>query len=180
MKKVSLTFALAVFLLQPIFVSAEETCVELNAPVTSVTDFDANGIVNGRDIAILAKTIRKNKRISRGNRAIEKSNHRSRHHRGFKSRNSRHSRKPQEIVYSPIFDRNADGDVDIIDLFMATRDMGKSSTQEDQKLATISNEILAGTYSCVEAVEVVEVVEDSASDCLSEFDADYCQYINSQ
>ena len=171
MKKVSLTFTLTLFLLQPIFVSAEETCVELNAPVTSVADFDANGIVNGKDIAILAKKTRKNKRISWRNRAIEKSNH-----RGFKSSNSRHSREPQEIVYSPIFDRNADGEIDIIDLFKATRDMGKSSTQEDQKLATISNEILAGTYSCVEVVEPVEPVEGiEGTEC--PYDPDYCQYI---
>ncbi|MDH5600593.1 MAG: hypothetical protein OEY78_04730, partial [Gammaproteobacteria bacterium] len=124
MKKVPLTFALTVFLLQPVFVSAEETCVELNAPVTSVADFDGNGVVNGKDIAILAKQLRKNKRIERRNRAIERSNSRhSRHHRGFKHSKSRHSREPQEVVYVPMFDRNADGEIDNIDLFKATRDM---------------------------------------------------------
>ncbi|MDH5600594.1 MAG: dockerin type I domain-containing protein [Gammaproteobacteria bacterium] len=118
MKKVSLAFGLTVFLLQPIFVSAEETCVELNAPVTSVADFDGNGIVNGQDIAMLAKAMRKNKGGS---------------------------------SYVPMFDRNADGEVDNIDLFKATRDMKKKSTAEDQKLATISLKVIEGTYTCTKA-----------------------------
>ena len=159
MKKVSLTLALTVFLLQPMFVSAEETCVELNAPVISVADFDANGVVNRRDIAILAKVVRKNKRIERRNRAIKRHNsRRSRHHRGEERSNSRRLKEPKQLVYSPMFDRNADGDIDIIDLFKATRDMKKQSTEEDQKLAAISNEIIAGTYSCVEAAAEPEVV----------------------
>lgn len=201
MKKVSLTLALTVFLLQPIFVSAEETCEEFTASfpsVTEVADLDANGVVNGRDIAILAKTIRKNKRISRGNGAIEKSNHRSRHHRGEERSNSRRLKEPQQIVYSLLLDRNSDGEINYIDMFKATRDMGKTSTPEDQELATNYNEFLAGNYVCATTVEAAAeaaakaaakaaaeaaaeaaaLAAASASDC--PFDPDYCQYINSQ
>lgn len=160
MKKVSLTIALTVFFMQPIFVSAEETCVELNAPVTSVADFDGNGVVNRRDIATLSKVIRKNKRIEKRNRKIERYNSRqTRNHKGMEKTNSRRLKEPRELIYSAMFDRNADGEIDYIDLFKATRDLKKQSTEEDKKLAAISKQVLEGTYSCVEEVETVEVVE---------------------
>lgn len=160
MKKISLTIALTVFLMQPIFVSAEEACVELNAPVTSVADFDGNGVVNRRDIATLSKVIRKNKRIERRNHKIERYNsRRTKHHRGVERTNSRRLKETRDLIYAAMFDRNADGEIDIIDLFKATRDIKKQSTEEDQKLAAISKQVLEGTYSCVEENETVEVVE---------------------
>jgi len=118
MMKIPYTLAFTVLFLNPLFVSANETssCAKATtAPVTSVADLDANGIVNGKDIALLSKNIGKKKGI-----------------------------------YSPLFDRNADGKLDNIDVFLATRDMNKNSTKADQELATISNAILAGSYTCVE------------------------------
>lgn len=190
MKKFAFIFTLMTIYTSSVY--AEETCVELNAPVISVADFDASGTVTGKDIAILAKTIRKNKHASRHNRRGEKSNHRSRHHRDsddHKSRHHRRSHEQHETVYSAMFDRNADGVVDVIDLFKATRDMNKSSTAEDQNLARISNEVLEGTYSCVEPVAAEPVVPVEpvaptapttapASDC--PYDPDYCLYIGWQ
>ena len=164
MKKVSLTFALTIFLLQPMFVSAEETCVELTAPGPLVADFDANGVVNRRDMAIFEKVIRKNKRIERRNRIIERYNsRRSKQHRGEERSNSRRLKELQQIIYSPMFDRNTDQEIDASDRYMATLDMGKPSTEEDRKLANIYIKILAGTYSCVEATVKIEADEDAAA-----------------
>ena len=160
--KTSRYLPLVILLILPIFVSAQEgaTCDEFTAPFTSVADFDGNGVVNRRDIAMLAKVIRKNKRIERRNRTIERYNsRRSRHHRGEERSNSRRLKELKQIVYSPLFDRNGDGDVDIIDMFKATRDMGKSSSQTDQKLVTAYNDFMKGTYSCAETTEVEVEVE---------------------
>lgn len=118
MMKISRFLAFALLILQPLFVSADEaaTCVEkLTAPVIPVADFDANGIVNGKDIAMLAKYMKKNR---------------------------------NELAYSPLFDRNGDGEIDNIDMHSAARDMGRTSTPAQQRLANINNEVLAGTYSC--------------------------------
>lgn len=162
--KISRILAFAIVACHPLFVSAGETdiCVEITAPVTSVADFDANGIVDSKDIAILAKHISMQKRASKYNRAIERSNSRDNH--GHDRSNSRLSQRQlkQDVIYSPLFDRNADGEIDGIDLFMATRDMGQASTEEDRKLATISNKILAGTYSCIEPESAPAVEEPAA------------------
>ena len=64
MKKISCTLALTVLILNPLFVSANEksSCVKATtAPVTSLADLDANGTVNGKDIALLSKNIGKKK-----------------------------------------------------------------------------------------------------------------------
>ena len=153
MKKISLTLALTVFLLQPILVSAEETCVELNAPVTDVADFDANGVVNRKDIRILTKYIR-HLRIHKRLASLQ--------NRGSKRVNSKYFRKHlnHEVPFSPLYDRNNDGKINHRDVREVARDMGERSTEEDQKLATINNEILAGTYTCVE--ESAPIVEQSA------------------
>ena len=139
----TLLVALTVFGLNPSFLSAAEisACVELIAPVTLVADFNADGRVNGRDIKLLSRYVRNNRKAERQNRRAERQNRR------FSSHRSRHNRT-YETFYSPLFDRNADGEVNYIDLFKATRDMGKRSTPEDQELATISNEIIDGTYTC--------------------------------
>lgn len=62
----------------------------------------------------------------------------------------------KNTYYSALLDRNADGELDNIDVFLATRDMGKTSTQTDQNLATAYNGILAGTDTCYETVLIEE------------------------
>ena len=156
--KISRILAFTILAFHPLFVYAgePEICVEIEALVPSVADFDANGIVNRKDIAMLRKVIRKNKRIERRNRRIEKYNsRRSRQHRGEEKSNSRRLKELQQIVYAPMFDRNADGEIDYIDMFKATLTMGKESTPADQELVTINKEILAGTYSCVEPTATI-------------------------
>lgn len=150
MKKVSLTFALTVLLLQPIFVSAEETCVELTAPGPLVADFDGNGVVNRRDIRTIMKYVR-HLRIHKRLASLQ--------NRGSRRVNSRYFRRHlnHEVPYSHMYDRDGNGKINYRDVRMAARDMRENSTEEDQKLATIHNEILAGTYSCVpETVTVYE------------------------
>lgn len=150
MKKVSLTFALTVFLMQPMFVSAEETCVEITAPVTSVADFNADGIVNRRDMRMLTKYIQH----ARLHRRLEKLQS-----KGSGRVNSRYFRKhlDHNVAFNPMFDRNADGEINQRDVMLVARDMRKHSTEEDQKLATINNAILDGTYTC-EAVQEEPVI----------------------
>lgn len=154
MKKVSLTFTLAIFLLQPLFVSAEETCEEFTAPVISVADFDANGIVNRKDIRMLRKYmhhVRIHKRLEKlRNRGSERAN----------SRRFRRHLDHEAPAYSPMFDRNADGEIDIIDMFMTTRDRRKNSTQADQKLVTDYNNYLEGSYTCAGTTEVIPESEE--------------------
>lgn len=140
MTKIPHILALTFLFFNPLFVSAYDvvSCDDLTAPVTSVADFDANGVVNGKDIRMLAKYVRKNGKSASHRNKNRSHSHRSRHNRNYKT------------FYSPLFDRNADGELDNIDLFLATRDMGKTSNQTDQKLATISNEIITGTNTCIE------------------------------
>lgn len=168
----TLLVALTVFGLNPSFLSAAESsaCVELTAPVTLVADFNADGRVNGRDIKLLSRYVRNNRKAERQNRRSERQNRRSSSHRNKNrshSHRSRHNRT-YETFYSPLFDRNADGEVNYVDLFKATRDMGKRSTQEDQELATISNEIIAETYTCVEPEVVTEVDTEVVTEVVTE------------
>ena len=146
--KISPALAIMLFIFNPLIASADETalCAEFTEPFPLVADFDANGTVNGKDIAMLAKYMGKKK----------------------------------NAVYSVIFDRNDDGEIDVIDMFMSTRDMGKPSSLSDQNLVTNYNNYLEDNYDCKEVVidEVVtdEVVIDDGIDC--PYDPDYCQYIN--
>ena len=152
--KISRYLPLVLLFLQPIFVSAEETATCDEFTTLSVADFDGNGVVNRRDMAMLAKVIRENKRIEKRNLRIEKYNsRRSRHHRGEEKSNSRRVKELQQIVYSPLFDHNNDGEIDDIDMFKATREMCKTSTTEDQELVAAYNEFLAGNYVCAEPVD---------------------------
>lgn len=142
--KIPFILAITTILLSnPMIASADDgaSCPELASPVTSVADFDGNGVVNGKDIAILAKHLRKS-RSHRGKK------------RGFRSRDRaskrrNHEHASHEVVYSAMYDRNSDGKVNYIDMFKSTRDMNKESTARDQELATISNAIMAGaSYIC--------------------------------
>jgi len=123
--KISRIIALTILLLPPLFVSAEGT-----TPCLSVADFDGDGIVTSKDIALLSKLyMRKGK---------------------------------NKTSYDPLFDRDSNGVVDNIDLFLATREMAKNSTPADQARAE-------GIEECPPPVEAI------ASDC--PYDPDYCQYI---
>lgn len=84
--------------------TGESSCVKATSPLISVADFDANGTVNGKDIATL-------------------------------SRHIENGDKP----YYALYDRNADGELNNIDVYLASRDMNKNSSQFDQEIATIYN-----------------------------------------
>ena len=172
--KISHFLAFALLILQPLFVSADEasTCVEsLTAPVIDVADFDASGLVDSKDIEILRDYMRnKNSFKSKANRENNhhKSNHRSRHN-------------ATEVVYSPLLDRNNDGKINGVDMYRATRDIGETSTPEQQELARINNEFLAGTYVCVAETDAEKLeaerlaAEKLAAEKLLE-DAGTCTY----
>lgn len=119
MTKITHLLTIAALILSPSLVSANVSCDDLEAPITSVADFDGNGTVNGKDIAMLAKSMKK-----------------------------------KNSTYSALFDRNEDGELDNIDVFLATRDMGKTSTADDQELVTAYNGVLQGTYTCSSASDV--------------------------
>jgi len=138
MNKASRILAFAILILNPLVsANAAVSCNDLSAPVAIVADFDANGVVNGKDIAVLAKNMGLYQRSH---------NRRSSHHRSNKnnSHRSRHQRSNREATYSALFDRNADGKINSIDMFLATRDMGKTSSTRDQELITAYN-----TDSCI-------------------------------
>ena len=118
MMKTTLSIALTVLTFNPLFADSNTSCNRSGAsPLTSVADFNADGIVNGKDIAALSRLI----------------GHRNSRHGGHHKSRSNHS----ENAYYALYDRNADGELDNIDVFLATRDMGKSSTQLDKEMVTI-------------------------------------------
>ena len=60
MIKASRILAFALLILNPLAsANADVSCDDLSAPVGLVADFDTNGIVNGKDIAMLAKNMGK-------------------------------------------------------------------------------------------------------------------------
>jgi len=104
-------------ILNPLLASANES----ECPNIVVADVDGNGIVNGKDISLIAKNI--------GNK-------------GKKGK-----------TYYQSHDRDNNGVIDNIDVFKATRDMGKTSTDGDQEIAKA---IIANTYTCETKPTLVE------------------------
>ncbi|MDH5659542.1 MAG: dockerin type I domain-containing protein [Gammaproteobacteria bacterium] len=103
----------SLLILNPLLVSASEgsSCVKAGSPMISAADFDSNGTVDGRDIAILARHVDMRKK-------------------------NRHSSKKDKAYYA-LYDINADGELDKKDLMLAKRDIGNRSTKVDQEIATI-------------------------------------------
>ncbi len=104
----NITFIVVFLLCDPLFAMESSICGQTPAqPLTTVADFDANGIVNGKDIATLAKHIGSNKK------------------------------------YYALYDRNADGVLDNKDIYLASRDINKASTEIDLEIATMYNRFKA-------------------------------------
>ena len=60
-----ISFTVTLLICNPLLAMESSTCGQTVAhPLTSVADFDANGIVNGKDIAALAKNIGSGKRLT--------------------------------------------------------------------------------------------------------------------
>lgn len=61
MKIITSTIALTLLLTNPLMARESDTCGQTAQPLTSVADFDANGVVDQKDISTLAKHLGKNK-----------------------------------------------------------------------------------------------------------------------